>query len=86
MNIKARFTPSSSLIRVLSAAGMNMSPQDHIDPAAFQPSHTLSFEMGPGATINFFEDASMGDVGKVRWRVYILLIIVMVVDYVMGEI
>ena len=45
-----------------------MSPGDHIDPAAFQPSHTLSFEVAPSSTLTFFEDVSQGDVGKVRDR------------------
>ena len=46
--------------------GMDSSPMDHVDPAAFQPSHMLSFELQPGATLDLFEDATPGDVGRVR--------------------
>jgi hypothetical protein len=47
---------------------MAMNPADHVDAAAFQPSHTLSFELAPGESLELFEEVSPGDVGKVRER------------------
>jgi hypothetical protein len=36
--------------------GLNINHVDHLDPQAFQPSHTLEFVLAPGATAQFFED------------------------------
>jgi hypothetical protein len=44
---------------------MNINPADHVDPAAFQPSHTLSVEILPGSVFELFEDIKAEDVGKV---------------------
>ena len=49
----------------LIIAGMNENPADHLDAAAFQPSHTLSFEIAAGSVFEFFEDVKEEDVGKV---------------------
>lgn len=47
------------------AAGMNENPADHVDTAAFQPSHTLSLEIPAGTVAEFFEEVLAEDVGKV---------------------
>jgi hypothetical protein len=44
---------------------MNENPADHLDAAAFQPSHTFSVEILPGTVLELFEDIKGEDVGKV---------------------
>jgi hypothetical protein len=45
--------------------GLNQNPADHLDRAAFQPSHILAFELSGGEMAEFFEDVSEAQVGTV---------------------
>jgi hypothetical protein len=45
--------------------GLNINHAYHLDPQAFQPSHTLEFVIQPGTTELLFEDLGQAEVGKV---------------------
>jgi len=45
--------------------GLNINHAYHLDPQAFQPSHTLEFVIQPGTTELLFEDLGPAEVGKV---------------------
>jgi hypothetical protein len=45
--------------------GLLQNPADHLDRAAFQPSHTFVLSLDPGETLLLFEDVANMNVGKV---------------------
>jgi hypothetical protein len=45
--------------------GLLQNPADHLDRAAFQPSHTFVLSIEPGETMSLFEDVANIQVGKV---------------------
>jgi len=44
--------------------GLMTDPKDRVDPIAFQPDHILAFEIGPGASLELFEDVPAEGTGR----------------------
>jgi hypothetical protein len=64
--MRLQTVPLASTSTSYAFAGMNENPADHVDPAAFQPSHTFTVDIPPGTVFELFEDVKAEDLGKVR--------------------